>query len=78
MREAVLGVVGIILTYVGVGLTLVGVGWGIHWQGKALANPEKQAHIGRQMQCWSWVWAIAGLFFLGIAVYLWIKLFVCS
>jgi len=78
MQEAILGVVGIILAYLGIGLTLVGIGWGIHWQGRALANPDESAHIGRQMRCWSWLWAIAGFIFLGMAVYLWIKLFVCS
>ena len=74
MPSSLLGVVGIILGYAGIGLTLIGVAWTAHAQGKALANPNQQASIGRQLQYTSWVWFVAGFVFLGLAIYLVFKL----
>lgn len=74
MPSGLLGVVGIILGYAGIALTLIGIAWATHAQGRALANPNQQARIGRQLQSASWVWFAAGAVFLFLAVYLSLKL----
>ena len=74
MPNNLLGIVGIILSYVAIGITLIAAGWTVYGQGTAMTNPDRQAAIGRQLQRASWVWVVAGLVFLGMALYLVFKL----
>jgi len=77
MAEAMLGIVGIILSYLGIALTMLGLGMSVFYQGKALEKPEEHTSIGKKLRIASYIWMTGAAVFFSIVVYLFIKLFVC-